>query len=294
MRIAGNRVFHGKRFPLFGALLRSYSLDEYQKKDMRGYAVGEFETLFSMDDSLVDAACLEAISKGDRIEFLEMAMGAMNRHPSEAGFQAIKRLLRGSDPFSESYDRDSDERWAKVETIHAPIAELRESLMTDIGPNQRVKSKYNITSAIKSIGATHDVSQWNFLRDAYLKAIAGGTAEWWLACMAKAMHELDGPATEAFLIAEIKGTDQRFSAAFSSMGLIASRNFEKPLDEFVAHPPKLRSVVDNPPKYYFFGDGYGARFLKYALHRCRGIPSWKLVKNTEGKYVIEKLPEISR
>lgn len=295
VKIAGESVFHGKRFPLFGAMLRSFSLDEYSRKSMRGYAREEFETLLSMNDRLVDAICLEAISKGDRFELLEMALAATNRDPSDAGFRSIKRLLRGPDPFFESEDRDSDQMWIGIETIHAPIAELRESMMTDIGRNRRERSKYNLMSAIKSIGATHDVSQWTFLRDAYLKAIDGGTAEWWLACMAKAMHELDGPATETFLIAEIKGSDcERLSAAFSSMGLIASRVFEKPLDEFIAHPPEVPSNGINPPKYYFFGDGYGARFLKYSLHRCHGIHSWKLVKNAEGRYVIEKPLEISK
>lgn len=295
VEIAGRSVFFGKRFPLFGSLLRALSLDDYQRKNMGGYGREEFEALFSMNDPLVDAVCADAIAKGDRFEILEMALAAMNRHPSEAGFQTIKRLLRGSDPFFENQDRDSDEMWNGIKTIHAPIAELRESMMTDVGPNRRLRSKYNFMSAIKSVGATGDASQWSFLRDAYLKAIAGNTAEWWLACMGKAMHELDAPATEIFLIAEIKGADyERLSAAFSSMGLIASRNFEKPLDEFVAHPPKLSSNGVNPPRYYFFEVGYGARFLKYALHRCHGIPTWKLVKNAEARYVIEKPQEISR
>ena len=293
VKIAGQSVFYGKRFPLFGASLRSIPLDEYDRKTMRRYVREDFETLFLMNDLVVDAACLEAISKGDRFELLEMALGAVNRDPSNAGSKAIKRLLRGPDPFFENQDRDTDEMWNAIETIHAPISELRVSMMTDIGPNRRERSKYNFMSAIKSIGATHDVSQWRFLRDGYLKAIDGGTAEWWLACMAKAMHELDAPATETFLVAEIQGSNyKRLSAAFSSMGLIAARNFEKPLDEFVAHPPELSSNGVNPPKYYFFGDGYGARFLKYALHRCHGIPSWKLVKNTDERYVVEKPQEI--
>lgn len=218
-----------------------------------------------------------------------MALEAINHRPSDAGTEAIKRLLRGSNPFFENQDRDSDEMWIEIETIHVPIAELRESIMTDIGKDRRERSKYNLMSAIKSVGATHDPSQWSFLRDAYLKAINGRTAEWWLACMAKAMHELDSPATEKFLIAEIKSSDyRRLSAAFSSMGLIASRNFEKGLDEFVTHPPELSRNGINPPQYYFFEDGYGSRFLRYALHRCRGIPSLKSVKNAEGRYVIEK------
>ena len=289
VEVAGKSVLYGKRFSLFGALLRSFPLDEYYRKSMRGYVREDFETLFVMNDPVVDAACLEAISKGDRFELLEMALEAVNRDPSDAGSQAIERLLRGPDPFFENQDRDSDEMWTGIETIHAPIAELRVSMMTDIGRNRRERSKYNFMSAIKSIGATGDVSQWSFLRDAYLKAIDGGTAEWGLACMAKAMHELDAPATETFLIAEIKGSNyERLSPAFSSMGLIAARNFEKPLDEFVADPPEISSNGVNPPKYYFFGDGYGARFLKYALHRCRGIPSWTLSKGRDGRYVIAK------
>lgn len=289
VKIAGESIFYGKRFHLFGEMIRSFPLDDYFLKSMRSYAKEEFETLLSMNDPLVNAACLEAISKGDRFELLDVALAATNRDPSGAGSRWIKRLLRGPNPFFENEDRDSDQMWTEIETIHAPIAELRESMMTDIGRNRRERSKYNFMSAIKSIGATGEVSQWVFLRDAYLKAIDGGTAEWWLACMANAMHELDKHATETFLIAEIKGSDyERLSAAFSSMGLIASRDFVEPLNEFVALPPELPSNGSNPPKYYFFGDGYGARFLKYALHRCRGIPSWKLVKNAEGKYVIEK------
>ncbi len=295
LRIAGQSVFYGKRFPLFGASLRSIPLDEYQKKSMQVYAKGEFEALFSMNDPLINLTCLEAISKGDRFDLLEMALAALMRDPSDAGSLAIKRLLRGPNPFFENDDHDTDGIWNGIETIHAPIAELRVSIMTDIGPNRRERSKYNLMSAIKSIGTTHDVSQWKFLQEAYLHAIDGGTAEWWLACMAKAMHELDAPATERFLVAEIKDTNyERLSAAFSSMGLIGARNFEKPLNEFVAHPPEQSSIGVNVPKYYFFGDGYGARFLKYALHRCRGIPLWNLVKNTDGRYLIEKPSEISR
>lgn len=295
VKIAGQSIFYGKRLLLFGALLRSISLDGYQKKSMEIYTKGEFEALFSMNDSLIDAACLEAISKGDRFDLLETAFGALNRDPSHRGTQAITRLLRGPAPFFENQDRDTDELWSAIETIHAPIAELRESMMTDIGPNRRERSKYNFMSAIKSIGATGDVLQWRFLQNSYLKAIDGGTAEWWLACMAKAMHELDAPATERFLISEIEGSNyKRLSAAFSAMGLISSRNFENSLDKFVSHPPELPSNGVNPPKYYFFDDGYGSRFMKYALHRCRGIPSWKLVKNTAGKYEIEKPSEVSR
>lgn len=103
--------------------------------------------------------------------------------------------------------------WTGIETIHAPIAELRASMMTDIGRNRRERSKFNFMSAIKSIGATGDVSQWSFLREAYLRAIDGGIVEWWLACMAKAMHELNGPLTETFLIEKIKGSDGRYVIA---------------------------------------------------------------------------------
>jgi hypothetical protein len=295
VEIAGTHAFYGKRLPLFGTLLRSLPMDEYRKKTMRGYSKEDFETLLAMNDPVVDAACLEAISKGDRFELLELVLENMNRNPSDSGSQAIKRLLRGPDPFFENADRDSDEGWAGIETIHAPVAEFRESIRIGVGPNRQVRAKHNLLSAIKSIGASHDRSQWSFLRGAYLEATTGGTAEWWLACMAKAMHELDGPTTEEFLIAEIKGScHKRLSAAFSSMGLIASRRFERPLDEFIAMPPELPGKGTNPPKYYFFGDGRGPSFLKYALHRCRGISSWKLVKNANGRYQIEKLPVTSR
>ena len=41
-------------------------------------------------------------------------------------------------------------------------------------------------------------------------------------------------------------------------------------------------------------DGDGAALLTYALHRCYSIPSWKLVKNAEGRYGIYRLELISR
>ncbi|WP_234043308.1 hypothetical protein [Luteolibacter yonseiensis] len=289
VKITGESVFLNKRFGLFGALLRSQTLDEYRRKSMRAYTREEFEILISMNDPSVDTACLDAISKGDRFELLGKALEVANRDPSDVAFKAIHRLLRGPDPFFENEDRDLDKMWAETETLHVSTAALRESMMMDIEGNRGERSKYDFVSAIKSMGATRDVSQWSFLRDGYLKAINGGIGEWWLASMAKAMHELDGPATEAFLIEEIKGGEfRRLSAAFSAMGLISSRVFEEPLKAFVANPPGLPPKGSNPPKYYFFGDGYGSRFLKYALHRCHGVPLWRLVKNTEGKFVIEK------
>jgi hypothetical protein len=47
-------------------------------------------------------------------------------------------------------------------------------------------------------------------------------------------------------------------------------------------------LEDGLPENYYATDGDGSALITYALHRCRGIPSWKLVKNTEGRYVIEK------
>ncbi len=78
------------------------------------------------------------------------------------------------------------------------------------------------------------------------------------------------------------------------MGFIGSRKFEPALEEFAARPRPVARLEDGLPKNFYDADGDGTALIAYALIRCRGIPSWKLVKNAEGKYVIEKPLEIFR
>jgi hypothetical protein len=151
----------------------------------------------------------------------------------------------------------------------------------------------NFHEAIKGIGDTGDRKQWDFLKKAYLMCLEKHAHTLHLAVCGRAMHQLDAQATESFLIGELRA-GRGVPGAISAMGFIGSRKFQPALEEFAARPRPVARLEDGLPKNYYDTDGDGSALIAYALHRCHGIPSWKLVKNIEGRYVIEKPPEISR
>lgn len=292
-------VIWKKRLELFGLALEGYKLSEQQKIVIRGYAVEDFLRLLALGDKKVDEMCAENIWYTDHFVLLDPLLAALNRNDSQQARETIEKLLRGGNPYNRggipatgSGGYDSEYMWTRIQTMRGSVENMREIIEAGVGG---LSSGYRMTlhEAIKGIGDTRDQKQWDFLKKAYLMCLEKHAPTLHLAVFGRAMHQLDAQATEGFLIGELQA-GRGVPGAISAMGFIGSRNFQPALEEFAARPRPVARLEDGLPKNYYDADGDGTALIASALHRCRGIPSWKLVKNAEGKYVIEKPLKISR
>jgi hypothetical protein len=290
-------VIWKKRLELFGLALEGYKLSEQQKIIIRGYPAEDFLRLLALGDKNVDEMCAENIWYANHFVLLDPMLAALNRNDSQQARETIEKLLRGGNPYSRggipatgSGGYDPEYMWNQIKTMNAPIETMRETITAGLGG---LSSGYrmNFHEAIKGIGDTRDRKQWDFLKKAYLMCLEKHAHTWHLAVLGRAMHQLDAQATENFLIGELRA-GRSVPGAISAMGFIGSHKFQAALEEFAARPMPVARLEDGHPKNYYDTDGDGTALIAYALHRCRGIPSWKLVKDTEGRYVIEKSPVI--
>ena len=291
-------VIWKKRLELFGLALEGYKLDEQRKIIIRGYPAEDFLRLLALGDKNVDKMCAENIWYTDHFVLLDPLLAALNRNDSQQARETIEKLLRGGNPYSRggipatgSSGYDSEYMWTRIQTMREPVEKMRKTIEAGLGG---LSSGFHMTfhEAIKGIGDTGDRKQWDFLKKAYLMCLEKHAHTLHLAVCGRAMHHLDAQATESFLIGELRA-GRSVPGAISAMGFIGSRKFQPALEEFAARPRPVARLEDRLPKTYYDTDGDGSALIAYALHRCRGIPSWKLVKNREGRYVIEKPSEIS-
>ncbi len=290
-------VIHKKRLELFDLALVDYRLSDQQKLEIRKYSTEDFRKLLALGDKEVDELCEDSIwySDTDHFALLDPMLAALNRHDSPQARETIEKLLRGGNPYrrggipcGRSAVYDPEHMWNEINTMDAPMQTLHETVTANLrGANYGMHM--NFYEAVKGIGATSDRTQWSFLRDCYLK----GANVWALAVLARAMHQLDAEATESLLIDDLRD-GRRVPGAISGMGFIGSWKFAPSLEEFSARPRPTPLSKDYLPKNYYEVDGDGTALLTYALHRCHGIPLWKLVRTAEGRYVIEKPSDVSR
>ncbi len=288
-------VIWKKRLELFALALEDYKLGEQQKIIIRGYPAEDFLRLLALGDKNVDEMCAENIWYAGHFELLDPMLAALNRNDSQQARETIGKLLRGGNPYNRggipvtgSGGYDPEYMWTRIETMRGPVEKMRETITANLSDTNS-GMHINFYEAVKGIAATNAQTQWPFLRDSYLK----GANVWAMAVLARVMHQFDPTATESLLIDDMRN-GRRVPGAISAMGFIGSEKFAPILEEFAARPRPTSLLQDHLPKNYYDTDGNGLALLTYALHRCRGIPSWKLVKNAEGWYVIEKPLEISR
>lgn len=286
-------VIWKKRLELFGLALEGYQLSEQQKIIIRGYQAEDFLRLLSLGDKNVDAMCAENIWYTDHFVLLEPLLAALNRNDSQQTKETIEKLLRGGNPYQRggipvtgSSRHDSEYMWTRIQSMVGSVEKMRETIEDGLGA---FSSGYHMKfhEAIKGIGAAGDPNQWDFLKKAYLMCLEKHGHTLHLAVFGRAMHQLDAEATERFLIGELRA-GHGVPGAISAMGFIGSREFQPALEDFAARSRPVVRPEDRLPKTYYDKDGDGSALIAYALHRCRGIPSWKLVKSAEGRYVIEK------
>lgn len=292
-------VIWKKRLELFGLALEGCKLDEQQKIIIRGYSAEDFLRLLALGDKNVDEMCAENIWHTDHFVLLDPLLAALNRNDSQQARETIEKLLRGGNPYNRggipatgSSRYDSEYMWTRIQTTREPVEKMRKTIEAGLGG---LSSGYRMTfhEAIKGIGDTGDRKHWDFLKKAYLMGQEKHAHTLHLAVCGRAMHQLDAQATESFLIGELRA-GRGVPGVISAMGFIGSRKFQPALEEFAARPRPVARLEDGLPKNYCDTDGDGSALIAYALHRCRGIPAWKLVKNAKGQYVIEKPAVISR
>ena len=292
-------VIWKKRLELFGLALEGSKLSEQQKIIIRGYPAEDFLRLLALGDKNVAEMCAENIWYTDHFLLLDPLLAALNRNDSQQARETIEKLLRGGNPYSRggipatgASGYDSECMWTRIHAMREPVEKMRKTIESGLGG---FSSGYHMTfhEAIKGIGDTGDRKQWDFLKKAYLMCLEKHAHPLHLAVFGRAMHQLDAHATESFLIGELRA-ERGVPGAISAMGFIGSRKFQPAIEEFAARPRPVARLEDGLPKNYYDTDGDGAALIAFALHRCRGIPSWKLVKNVEGRHVIEKPQESSR
>ena len=227
--------------------------------------------------------CYEAIAAGQRLQMLDVVVVQLNHRDSDAAKNAITQLISGPNPLDGGGDP-----WERIEPLQLPVRELREYVSIGTASKVRDPRKWQFLNAIKSLALMRDSRQWDFVNQAYLREVEDGVNETYGAVMAKAMAEVDAFRTEKFLLNELKGEDyRRLSAALAGMGLIASSAFTDAIVEFRDHPPKASPGNPYPPDYIFKNPAY-SRFIDYALHRCRGIQNWSLLRDEAGKYFLKR------
>jgi hypothetical protein len=280
---AAGAIIGRRHFELFGKVFRMSKPLSYRRELPQSFQDAEIVQLFKQDDPVVDDFCFEAIAAGQRLQMLDAVLEQLNRRDSETAKKTIAQLISGPNPL----DGEGDP-WERIEPLKLSVGELKEYVSIGTASKIRDPRKWQFLNAIKSLALTRDPRLWDFVNHAYLREVEDGVNETYGAIMAKAMMELDASQTEKFLLAELNGENyRRLSAALAGMGLIASPVFADAVKEFRDHPPKSSAGNLYPPDYIFKNPAY-SRFIDYALHRCRGIQNWSLLRDETGKYYVKR------
>jgi hypothetical protein len=281
---AAGSIINGRYFQLFGKVFRMRKPLSYRGELPQSFQDEEIVELFKQNDPVVDDFCLEAIAVGQRLQMLDVVVEQLNHRDSDTAKKTIAQLISGPNPL----DGEGDP-WERIEPLKLSVSELKAYVSIGTASKVRDTRKWQFLNAIKSLALQRDSQLWEFLNHAYLREVDDGVNETYGAVMARAMMELDASRTEKFLLTELKGENhRRLSAALAGIGLIASPVFADPIEEFRDHPPKASAENPYPPEHIFKNPAY-SRLIDYALHRCRGIQNWSLLRNETGKYYIKRL-----
>lgn len=278
---AGGIIIGNHHLDLFRDLLLKRKpgyLNDYLAQSIED---GDVVALLERDDPVTDALCFKAIAHSWRIQFLDQLVRKLNRRDEDGTRRAIGDLLAGPKVFD-----GETEHWNGIEPLAASSDELRSIIKLGTASKIRDKRKYTFLNACKALAAERRLSDWSILQSAYLEAVGGGVNETFAAVMARAMWEIDRSTTASFLKEEVKLADpHRLTCAFAGMGMLAEREFLDPLLAFQKRIAEAPGPHPNALEHTFQNAYYG-QFLKYALHRCRGMHLQKVQRGSDGKLVV--------
>jgi hypothetical protein len=198
--------------------------------------------------------CFSAIAVQQKLQFVDRMVAILNERYSRQALVAIQELLAGPSPFNE---RDPHV-WSSSRTI--PILTNAWKWTANSSESLRPESWQSLCRAFDHVAKTY--------------------SEWEAASVVQAMSACDPERTRSWLLAGLQRTAdaKRRACLFAGMVAVADPAFLPVLEELDASPSRPRKP-DFPPQ---------AICLDYALHRCRGIDSWRVEKDAEGKYILIK------
>lgn len=282
-KTAGDKVFEDHQFSQFGKLFRRRPPDSDRIKAISKFSDSDFVKLFEQDDPVVDDVCFQAIALGHRLTLLDQVVERLNHRDSNAGREAVTRLIKGPAlGFADNAFRDP---WESFHALDGPLDIAIERVKRGYSPSSDFES---LLDSLKALAATHQPALWPLVKRAYEQSADHGVDGFYMAIMAKAMMELDPTRTENYLIEELRSNECRRSmAALSGMGYLASPKFTTAITEFIANPANA-PAVNRYPFGDYYREGKPQEVMDYALHRCRGVQNWRLVRDANGKYAVNR------
>jgi hypothetical protein len=245
------------------------------------YSAEEIRNLFAQHSPYLDRLGFAAIRRRQRFEFLDELVTLLNERPSPAAVRAIESLIQGPTPFEAGMqfnDRPRLDPWARLvaHTNMNPVESLTN--YTQLG-KKSILSRQQIVK----LGRQRNPAKWGELRDLYIDSIPQLGGEETTAAIAQAMAESNRVMTLDFLLSQLDldfSRKEQTVAAIAGLGAIADPSSLAPLLAF--------SGKNISGGMSIYGHSNYKPFIDYALHRCRGIHRWRLVKGPEFDYRIEK------
>ena len=279
----GDKVFENHQFVLFGKLFRRRPPDTGRIEAISKFSDSDFVKLFAQDDPVVDDICFQAITKGQRLELLDQVVERLNHRDSNAGREAAARLIKG--PALGFADNALRDPWKSFHAFDGPLEKAIERVKQGYSPSSDLES---LLDSMKALAASHQPTHWPLVKRVYEQSADHGVDGFYMAIMAKAMMELDPTRTENYLIEELGSNECRRSmAALAGMGYLASPKFTAAITEFIANPANA-PAVNRYPFGHYYKEGKPQEIMDYALHRCRGVQNWRLVRDANGKYLVNR------
>lgn len=243
------------------------------------YSAEEIRNLFAQGSPSLDRIGFAAIRRQSRFEFLVEVLALLNERPSPAAVRAIESLLQGPTPFDAGMhfnDRPRLDPWAKL-VAHTNMNPVESLTNYTEGGKKSILAK----QVIVRLGLQRDPARWGELRELYIRSIPQLGGEQTSAAIAQAMAESDRAKTLGFLLSQLDldyNRKEQTVAAIAGLGATADPSSLAPLLEFLKRGAGTS----------FEGHSYYQPYIAYALHRCRGIQRWRLVKSPSSTFSIEK------
>lgn len=248
---------------------------------LMNYSAGQIRELLSRNRPYLDRIAFAAIRRQSRIEFVDEILSILNKRPSPAAEATLESLFQGPTPF-EAGMRFSDlprlDPWEDL-VAHTSM----ESVGTMSSYTEFGKKSILTRQHIVKLGLQRNPAKWGELLDLYIASIPQLGAEKISAAIAQAMADSDRERTLAFLLSQLDldhSNMQQTVAAIAGLGAIADQNSLQPLSVFSGKSLRGGIPIRKHSSY--------KPYIDYALHRCRGIHQWRLVKISGSNYSIEK------
>jgi hypothetical protein len=245
------------------------------------YSAQEIRDLLSRKQPYVDRIAFAAIRRQSRFEFIDEVLAILNERPSSSAAATLESLFQGPNPFDPGRSHSGEPRldpWDHLvaNTTMKPVDSL--ASYTEGGKKSILKSQQ-----IVKLGLQRDPARWSELHDLYMDSVQQLGGEISSTAIAQAMAESDRAKTLAFLFSQLDPDYSRMGqtcAAIGGLGAIADPSALEPLLAFIGKNIVGAGPIKEHPSYQ--------PIIGCALHRCRGSQRWKLVKNPDSTYSIEK------